>query len=61
MLTHKFVSLKANGPVKFPKSGDGAFAAYFAFSVAFGYRKCYYSFYFKERDSWDMIFDVGGS
>jgi hypothetical protein len=47
--------------VKFPKSGDGAFAAYFAFSVAFGYRKCYYSLNFKERDSWDMIFDVGGS
>ena len=31
------------------------------FSVAFGCPKCYYSPCFKESDSWNMIFDMGGS
>jgi hypothetical protein len=31
------------------------------FSVAFGYWKCYHSVCFKESDSWDEIFDIGGS
>ena len=31
------------------------------FTVAFWYWKCYYSLCFKESDSWNMIFDIGGS
>ena len=31
------------------------------FTLAFRYWKCYYSPCFEESDSWDMIFDIGGS
>ena len=44
-----------------PQAAVKARSSKILISVTFGNWKCYYPPCFKESDSWNMIFDIGGS